>query len=106
MSDNGRTDHTLSEIKYTLSETKNTVSKMEQYEGKENQNIYIARIKNGIIPKEPKLINQNHKKINILKQKEKNQIKGSLIIPLKRENNKNMEPIIVARTEEARLTFL
>ena len=52
------------------------------------------------------MINQNHKKINILKQKEKNQIKGSLIIPLKRENNKNTEPIIVARTEEARLTFL
>ena len=75
---------------------------MEKRKEEEDQNIYIARIKNGIITDEPRSISLKHKEKNLSKPRKKDSLQKSILIPFKRENNENTEPIIVARTEKGK----
>ena len=76
---------------------------MEHSEDTENQNICIAKIQNGIVTIEPEPIAHIHKKAVGKNHKEKKHHRGSLIIPFKKENNENTEPIIVATTEQGKV---
>ena len=76
---------------------------MEHSEDTENQNICIAKIQNGKVTIEPEPIAHNHKKAIGKNNKEKQHHRGSLIIPFKKENNENTEPIIVATTEQGKV---
>jgi hypothetical protein len=76
---------------------------MEQSDKTEDHNIYIARIKNGAITEEPECIAHRPNKVSGHHTKEENCPKGSHIIPFKKENNENTEPIIVAKTKQGNI---